>query len=111
MFQPQAFHVPIYLTGHKHIGPVVQHVEVGIIPGTSVDLCPDPATFLLGLLCCLLESCSVPAMEQETVVCNSSDHCHWCHVAGGRHWNSFEGCQGSEKPVLFLRIENAFHNL
>lgn len=46
MFQPQALPVPIYLTGHKELGPDIQHVEVGVIAGTSMDLCPDPATFL-----------------------------------------------------------------
>jgi len=66
--------------------------------------------FLLGLLCCLLESCSVLVLEQVTVACKSSDHCYWCHVAGGGHCNSFEGCVGSGKPVLFWSTGNAFHD-
>lgn len=46
MFQPQVFPVPVYLTGHEELGPDVQHVEVCLLPGTSVDLFLDPATFL-----------------------------------------------------------------
>lgn len=48
MFQQQAFPVHIYFTGHVELGPGVQHVEVGIIPGTSVDLWSDPAISFLG---------------------------------------------------------------
>lgn len=65
------------------------------------------------VLCYLLESCSTPVLEHGALVCKNSDHCYWCHVAGGGHCNSFNGCPGSENLKLFWRIVkigNTFHN-